>query len=139
MGYRSEVAYVIKFDSDKTLNEFIALVMAMGGTKLAALKECGIDRQAKEIQFYADDVKWYDSYPDVQAHTWLYEFALERFPENADYKFIRIGEDDTDIQIECDGIGDYIETINVRRSIDVPFYGYDQVGDSLCVEEQNNG
>lgn len=101
MGYRSDVAYSIRFTDKKTLNEFIALVMLKGGAETDALKECAIngsDKHGYSIDFYLDSVKWYDDYPEVQAHNWLMDYAIERFPEDAAYRFLRIGEESDDVQ-----------------------------------------
>ncbi len=82
MGYRSEVAYRIVFKDKQVLNEFIALVMMKGGLEAQALRECEVEtldngRDECFVNFYAQDVKWYPSFPDVQAHTWLYEYAVD--------------------------------------------------------------
>jgi hypothetical protein len=71
MGYRSDVAYVIEFEDLQTLNEFIALVMVKGGEEKKALSECLILPKDCRICYHADDVKWYESYTQVMAHTWL--------------------------------------------------------------------
>lgn len=135
MGYRSQVAYVIEFEDIQTLNEFIALVMVKGGTEKQALSECLIIPSQCRICFRADDVKWYESYPQVQAHTWLYKFAVERFGDSAGYEFVRVGEDMDDNEFESSGDIKY-ESIGVSRSIDLPFdYDYDPVGDALGLVE----
>ena len=96
MGYRSDVAYRIMFKNKTVLNEFIALVMVKGGYVVQALKECEIEKGYGDtyyVNFFQADTKWYDSFPEVQGHEELYKFAVERFPDDAGYKIIRIGED----------------------------------------------
>jgi len=139
MGYRSDVAYVIKFKDKKTINEFIALVMVKGGYVVKALKECSIEKEEDAtytVNFYANSTKWYDDFPDVQGHAELMRFAVERFPEDAGYKVIRIGEDADDVQEDEEGESDYIPYFDfyVKRDIVVPFdYDYEPIGDTLTL------
>jgi hypothetical protein len=144
MGYRSEVAYVIAFEDKSTLNEFISLVMLKGGLEAEALKECQIavqDNGRKEcfINFYADDVKWYDSYPEVLAHTWLYHYAVERFEDKCAYRFLRVGEEQADIEDDHSDPSDKFDLYQdfyTRTTIEAPFaFGYEPVGDALRVVE----
>jgi hypothetical protein len=144
MGYRSEVAYVIAFEDKATLNEFISLVMLKGGREAEALKECQLDVaegvfSCYRINFYADSVKWYDSYPDVEAHTWLYTYAVERFGDKCAYRFLRVGEEQNDIEDEHSDPSDKFDLyldFYTRTSIEVPFsVGYEPVGDALRVLE----
>jgi hypothetical protein len=144
MGYRSEVAYVIAFEDKTTLNEFISLVMLKGGAEAEALKECQIavqDNGRKEcfINFYADDVKWYDSYAEVEAHTWLYQYAVERFGNKCAYKFLRIGEEQGDIEDDHSDPSDKFDLhqdFYTRAIMEIPFEpSYKPVGDALRVVE----
>lgn len=146
MGYRSEVAYRIVFKDKEVLNEFIALVMMKGGLEAQALRECEIEvldngRDECYVNFYAQDVKWYESFPDVAAHTWLYEYAVERFEDDSAYFFIRIGENSDDIEESEGGSDDFIDYVRddfyVTRSIELPFsHDYEPVGDNLRVIEE---
>lgn len=142
MGYRSNVAYSIHFKSKDVLNQFIALVMVKGGEEVKALKECEIECSPSttdgvdgvfRVNFAAHDVKWYESFPDVQAHEWLQNFAVERFPEDCAYEFVRIGEGLTDIEEDQGGAMDEFNmTIYVERSLDIHFSG-DSIGDKLSI------
>lgn len=140
MGYRSEVAYQIVLKDKKLLNEFIAKVMMLGGDICNALKECEIEaptegREEYYINFYASDVKWYESYPDVQGHEKLRALALEWFDEeDVGVNFIRIGEELEDIVEEYEGhLADWTD-LRVHRSIDIPFdHSYEPVGDNLRI------
>jgi hypothetical protein len=142
MGYRSEVAYQIVFKDKTTLNDFIARIMVLGGFERKALEECqiGVQDNGREecfINFYASDVKWYESYPEVQGHEKLKALALEWFDhENVGVNFIRIGEETEDIVEEYEGdLSDWTE-LRVTRSIDIPFeHDYEPVGDALRVVE----
>jgi hypothetical protein len=144
MGYRSEVAYVIAFEDKPTLNEFISLVMLKGGREAEALKKCQIEVSegafsCYRINFYADDVKWYDSYPEVEAHTWLYQYAVERFEDKCAYRFLRIGEEQGDIEDEHSDPSDKFDLYQdffSRAIMEIPFEpNYKPVGDALRVIE----
>jgi hypothetical protein len=110
MGYRSEVAYVIQFSTTQKRDEYINLVIASKNEDLiTALQLCEVpiplkedDWQACRINFHASDVKWYDSYDEVKAHTRLYKWAEDLYPEDCGWHFIRIGEEFGDIQDETD-------------------------------------
>ena len=145
MGYRSEVAYRIVFSNKQVLNEFIALVMMKGNEERKALSECEIEVQDNGraecfVNFYAQDVKWYTSYVDVAAHTWLYEFAVERFPDDCAYHYIRVGEESGDIEDEEGGSDDFIDEVRDSfypvTTLELPFsHAYEPVGDNLRVIE----
>ena len=141
MGYRSEVAYVVCFRTEKLRKEYIALVKAHGGELLEALNECEApdpfsEESEARLNFYADYVKWYDDFPDVKAHTKLYEWALELYPDDVGYRFIRVGEESGDIQDEDAGSNDLIpyDDFHPTQSMNVPFnVGYTPIG-----KEQEN-
>jgi hypothetical protein len=145
MGYRSNVAYRIAFENKTYLNEFIALVMVKGGEEKKALSECQIElpdngRGECYVNYYGEDLKWYESFADVQAHTWLYEYAVERFEEHAAYKFLRIGEDPKDIDEDEGGADLILEDLNddmrINTTMDLPFlWSYEPIGDALSIVE----
>jgi hypothetical protein len=119
MGYRSEVAYIIKFKDTEDREAFInLLIVAKDANTTQALKELS-KLEDDKLFFHATDVKWYDSYPDVKAHTQIYLQAVELF-EGAGYRYVRIGEELEDIEIEEDGdYDDLWDYTSVNRSIDV--------------------
>lgn len=136
MGYRSQVAYVINFSSTEKRDEYINLVLATGNSALIkALKECEVpillrkavgmpaDWQACRINFYANDVKWYESYPEVQAHIRLYKWAEELYPDDCGWRLIRVGEEEGDIQEDTDGAGNETpeDDFYTVTSIETPF------------------
>ena len=143
MGYRSDVAYTIHFRNRQTINEFIALVMVQGGDRLKALQECEIETvtnsEVLKVNFYIEDVKWYDSYKDVQTHTWLYKFAVERAPTDCAFNFICVGEEQGDIEQTTGGNTDEFDVHNefyTYSRITVPFStAYQPIGDSLRIIE----
>ena len=113
MGYRSDVAYTIRFvHEDDTNNKqsfytFLAEAKANAATA-ACFGEQGwaefqIDEANFRINFFAEGVKWYESYADVQCHEALLSLANE-WDEDEDnhahiaYQFVRIGEESDDIE-----------------------------------------
>lgn len=125
MGYRSEVAYVIRFKDKEQRELFVALQRAKADKHInEALNEM-IELEEDKLAYHADSVKWYDSYEEVQAHEKLMGEALELFNEDQDitgYRFIRIGEEYEDVVVEDHGDSDELwEYLDVQRSINVAF------------------
>lgn len=135
MGYRSDVAYTIRFN--KTGKDRFETFLAEAKSKELgpALEECDINMEKQQINFFADSVKWYDSYPDVQVHTQLIELAQawietcdhvytketgETIVNASDYPlgyiFTRIGEDTDDITEDSGGDYDW-DWVRVSRQI----------------------
>jgi len=142
MGYRSDVAYIIRVEGIDKAKEFIALIRLKGGYVFEGLKECSVshftDRQNGTTQvdfnFYDGDVKWYDGYEDVQGHNELLAFVEDEFNECAGYRFIRIGEDNEDIETRTGGNDDLDpwDDFYVHRSINIPFsYENGGVGEKI--------
>lgn len=91
MGYRSDVAYAIQFkDADERATFRDVMLHKNDDWLTQAIKETS-DHEDKYIVFKIDDVKWYESYPDVASHHRLMDEAEELF--EASYRFIAIGED----------------------------------------------
>jgi hypothetical protein len=142
MGYRSEVSYRIGFRDKQILNEFIAKVMVLGGAELNALKECSIEEDGDHwfVNFYASDVKWYDGHTDIDGHTKLYNLAVEWYPEDCAYQFLRVGESSDDTQEDTDGADDITDCVwddfRIVRYIETPFSSnYEPIGDKLGLVE----
>lgn len=123
MGYISDVAYVIHFDTVENRDNFITLLHAKNETHTnAALSEVEYKYSAHPIiTFYQKGRKWYESYPEVQAHHALMRDAEKLF--GAEWRFVRVGEDNDDLQIESGGDGNYElwEYVDPVRSIRVDF------------------
>jgi hypothetical protein len=119
MGYRSEVSYIVRFKDSEDREAYInMLIVAKNEHTTQALKELS-KLENDKLFFHAEDVKWYDSYPDVVAHTQIYLQAVELF-EGAGYRYVRIGEEVEDIEIEEDGeYDDLWDYTSINRSIDV--------------------
>jgi len=125
MGYRSDVAYVIGFGSMDERSAFIELVKHKEDKEMAeALDECACeDKERPLITFRCNDVKWYVSYLDVQGHERLMRYATEVFEGTAGWRFVRVGEENNDIEINEDGcteirVGDHC--IELYEILDVP-------------------
>lgn len=129
MGYRSDVAYTIRFVDDHDTNNdqsfYTFLAEAKNNPKCQiALAEVEIDYKRKRFNFTANDVKWYESYADVQSHTALFEQAKSWVQQYNEGKlhctigaiFTRVGEDVDDIEESAWGDYDW-EWITVNRQI----------------------
>mgnify|MGYP006293028331 CR=1 FL=1 len=133
MGYRSDVAYTIRFTPEyahrnlpvdnKPMRDafftFIAEAKSKPATELA-MKEVHVNEDTLQLNFYCESVKWYDSFHDVESHEQLVSLAREWV---ADCPYIgviysRVGEELEDMDYQCDGNYDY-EWIQLHRSIDL--------------------
>lgn len=128
MGYRSTVAYTIRFEGDddtkakQAFYTFLAEAKAKSETALCFTDEehFTVDEAKMQIRFFASDVKWYESYEDVKCHEALMDLSRE-WADDGDCSspFIggalaRIGEDMEDITEEVWGNGEY-DWCAVRR------------------------
>lgn len=137
MGYRSQVAYVIAFDEQQDMGKFIQYVMSSGDEHMmTALKECDVDFDNCCINFYQSDVKWYESYPDVQGHIRLYELCIKEdtpFYQHASARFIRVGEQSDDIEELDFGDDPPWDSFYPVTTIELPFSSsYKTYGDTLA-------
>ena len=115
MGYRSDVAYTIRFRGQKEDDFFLFLAEAKSKPELhLALEDCDIDTKRKWINFNCESIKWYDMDAGVISHMALLDLAEDwaDHPSNHEdlvknyplsgrpigYVFIRIGEGDEDIE-----------------------------------------
>jgi hypothetical protein len=139
MGYRSMVAYTIRFtpipdpqavDGAEYADAFdVKQCKASFYTFLAEAKskfsgcfteEFGVkvDEFNFALNFFADHVKWYEDYEDVKAHNALQDLAKSWADENKHIGgiFMRIGEEMDDIVEEAWGEHDW-EWLSIRREI----------------------
>ena len=116
MGYRSDVAYTIRFvDDHDTNNEqsfYTFLAEAKSNPKYQiALSEVTIDERNQMFFFSASDVKWYESYSDVDSHMALVELAEDWVRQVCEGTlncrlgviFMRVGEDTSDTEERANG------------------------------------
>ena len=131
MGYRSDVAYTIRFTSEYNAEKmpvdekpirdafftFLAEAKSKPATELA-MKEVHVNEDTLQLNFYCESVKWYDSYQDVESHEELISLARE-WVSDCPYIgviFSRVGEELEDMQLEFDGNYDY-EWLHIHRSV----------------------
>jgi len=139
MGYRSNVmaAFYVNTIEDRKADA----LQAMRAWYMLKKGECEAQDKSsadwlfdnfREVErgyvFEVENTKWYDSYEEVQMFDALVTsfkdaFIEDRGPEadhgydetDYGYEFVRIGEEDDDIQTESDGTVDYV--LYVQRSI----------------------
>jgi hypothetical protein len=95
MGYRSTVAFVISFETKEQLENYLAPRLLEEYIKDNRDDFYRVDDTS--VMYHAEDIKWYDTYPEVQALTKLYKDTIEA---GGAYRFIRVGEEDKDIEDE---------------------------------------
>ena len=115
MGYRSDVAYVVKFHSIQDRDAYVSLCLAKNDEWVTrAIEDCVYDNKADPIiTFKATDVKWYSDFPDVKAHTFIYQQAREL--DMGGYRFVGVGEDGQEDYDEEDmdfDLSDYIYAVH---------------------------
>lgn len=125
MGYRSEVAYKIKFDKQEDFWGFIAESKLDPETSLCFDEDSWgkeyfeVDEEHYEIRFLADSVKWYSEYDEVKCHESLWDKARERYDEEqvkVDGAWCRIGEESDDNDEKFFGDDPY-EMVRISRQI----------------------
>ena len=114
MGYRSLVAYTIRFvgNDDKKSEQSFNTFLAEAKSKIPALwiededwinKWLEIDMTKLQFNFHTPhDIKWYPDYEDVKAHHELWELAREFHEDNETIvgQYIETGEADDDVTIK---------------------------------------
>lgn len=123
MGYRSTVSYIISFENMEDRDAYVNMIRVKKEKRLnEALDECFISTDDATIFFYVPDYKWYEGYPEVQAHTHLYKNAKSMFGDAVDYKFVRVGEEVDDIE-EDSTDGDLLENAEIYpvTTIETPY------------------
>jgi hypothetical protein len=135
MGYRSDVAYTIRFRKEEDYRLFILEAKANPETAGcfppndgSLFEECELNDQKFRIDFRAESTKWYDTFPEVamhekliaQAEEWCHDdTAAARSGPDAyrlGFVFVRIGEDDNDVE-RSEGGNNAYDWLHVRREI----------------------
>jgi hypothetical protein len=112
MGYRSDVAYVIRFETAEQRDTFVELVKHRNDDMTQALIECETEYEEPIITFETSDVKWYSDYKDVRAHHALMDWSIELYA-NAGWRCLQLGEDgveECNQGGDCDDLWDYLYT-----------------------------
>ncbi len=130
MGYRSDVYMCITGPKDTILTGLATLRIGGDQVMHTALDEwsctqcIGIPGHAVLVLGgQGTDWKWYDSYPDVQAHSAIFEHFAELAGDDEQLSgiFVRLGEDDTDT--ESRDFNEGYELGRVERRIDRAYDG----------------
>lgn len=125
MGYRSDVAYVIKFNDIETRDNFVTLMLAKNDKWITqALDECEYRYQDDPVITFSEmSVKWYPSFDIVKAHNLLMVHAVEIYGEEKGgrYRFVGVGEDGTEEFDEDDNEGDLYEYITTVHEVRTDF------------------
>jgi len=138
MGYRSIVAYTIRFTpipdnnvdspTDEELNECkesFYTFLAEAKVKYSGAfddKDLKVDESNMAINFLVENVKWYEDYEDVMVHEDLLSLSKEWADEGETANkhiggiFIRIGEELDDLVQEVWGEHDW-DWLNIHRQI----------------------
>jgi hypothetical protein len=122
MGYRSDVkALIYPSGGEHNLLEYDKLKLLFNTTFQDVFTSWGEDYfswddKHRALIFDANSVKWYDDYPEIK--TFL-KFLEDVHGLGYEYEFIRIGEEDDDV--ETDRTGDAEGYMYVSRSIEVQF------------------
>ena len=126
MGYRSDVAYTIRFNNDdervatQSFYTFLAEVKSKPECALA-LQEVEVDESKRAFYFSVTEFKWYDGYPEVQSHKALMKLAEDWCNDigiagGCAYMFMRVGDDYEDVERHCGG--NYgIDWVNLSRQL----------------------
>jgi len=116
MGYRSEVAFVIEFNTPEQAQAYFQ----QGLKKYSELAEActyglSFEDDSKYIKFEVDWYKWYEDYPEVQQLTEFYRKSIDA-EGFLGYAFCRIGEDINDVDEDYEGDNAY-EYLHVSRCL----------------------
>jgi len=122
MGYRSEVKAVF-YTEDKEKWPVLKLYMEENFPKEWSLERIESSHYYGYV-FSAGDIKWYESYPDVQAFDAFVDAYRNLIDSESStlswaYEFIRIGEDTKDIETDSEGNCSYLLTVS--RQIETDF------------------
>jgi hypothetical protein len=122
MGYRSEVKAVF-YTEDKEKWPVLKLYMEENFPKEWSLELIESSHYYGYV-FSAGDIKWYESYPDVQAFDAFVDAYRNLIDSESSalswaYEFIRIGEDTKDIETDSEGNCSYLLTVS--RQIETDF------------------
>lgn len=124
MGYRSDVAYKIRFDKADDFWGFIAEAKLDPDTATCFSEEewgdyFEVDEQHHAIEFLCSDVKWYEEYEEVACHMNLWKKARDRCDEHSvevDGAYCRIGEESDDVDERYFG-NDPWDMVRISRQV----------------------
>lgn len=129
MGYRSQVAYTVRFAHEDDTNNKQSFYTFLAEIKVnevtaAIIGALEIDEVKYSINFYRDDTKWYSSFPNVQAHEKVLDIADQWCNDDGNhsgiwYSFARVGEELEDNEYRTNGGMGHVDydAVSISRSI----------------------
>ena len=125
MGYRSDVIYGAEFESaEKAEAAYLAAKIKFSTEGIYFTMDNYFKTYENLIIFEQESVKWYDGYADVEYVDSIFNFFGEL---GAGCRKVRVGEEDTDTEIEDYGNEDMIEAlyeIYIVREITRPSWNF---------------
>jgi hypothetical protein len=129
MGYRSDVKIIVALPTEKAREEVMALysmhplvqkgdiaeqwvphhqtfdrVLYLPNDPMGAARHEVHPTTAYLLVYQDEEVKWYETDEEVKAVMWMFQFLQQLSDESEDfiyaYKFVRVGEDADDIEVE---------------------------------------
>lgn len=136
MGYYSEVCMAVRAPKEWLIAEVATLRLTGDEARQQALDELTLIEDDKDfaVLYLQSNCKWNNSYPDVAAIEAVWDHFVEALAErkspdgagledprrNIDAAFVRIGEDDDDIESRYHGSDPY-DLVCLNRSVEVSF------------------
>lgn len=125
MGYRSDVVCAIYPEDRDAVNrneENYPLLKTLMNTTFKSVLDTFKDNvhwydDKQLLIFEMNDVKWYDSFPDVILFNKMLEFFRSEDNMRFCIEFARVGEEMEDVEVEYSDGAEYI--IEVRREIHI--------------------
>jgi hypothetical protein len=123
MGYRSDVAYVIRFKTTEQRDAYMELVKHRNDEHMMyALEDCESRYEEPIITFEVQDVKWYPDYPEVKGHSKLMAWAVETFPDDASWRCVELGEDNQEeVHQGGEDPSELYDYVNIRHTLTIDF------------------
>lgn len=123
MGYRSDIKYIIDFPSNEQRDAFINMVKVRGEKwEVQAMGDWDIEDGSRHVLCSLDSWKWYDSFPEVQAHESLMDEAANEEDDkpiwHGSFLFLRVGENWDDNEERYGGQDVPWGTVLFNRTID---------------------
>ena len=136
MGYYSDVCMAVRAPKEWLIAEVATLRLTGDGARQQALDELTLIEDDKDfaVLYLHDNCKWYAGYPDVAAIEAVWDHFVEALElgenpdgaeledprRNIDMAFVRIGEEDNDIESRYHGSDPY-DLVCLNRSVEVSF------------------
>lgn len=123
MGYRSQVTFVVRFNNLQDRDAMWTLYANCNDEHKRDVANHLEQRYGNDplVTFSDSHLKWYPEYPFVKAAHAFMEEAEEMF--NASWRFVRIGEEDNDIEVNEGGedCSDLYDMVYPVSSIEICF------------------